>query len=131
MSVATPRSDLTLRAVACVADACNVGGSPAAVPHKFDVLRRHREAEKRDYHAIERTSIISLLLARDDASLAVKRRMLAVPDSYYGFAGTVPDITDLIGRYQDAGVQFHISSAYKNDLETHELLAADVMPRFV
>jgi len=27
-------------------------------------------------------------------------------------------------------VQLLISSAYKNDLETHELLAADVMPRF-
>ena len=37
---------------------------------------------------------------------------------------------DLISQYQDAGVQLLISSAYKNDLETHELLAADVMPRF-
>jgi hypothetical protein len=131
MSVATPRSDLTLRAVARLADACNVGGSPAAVAHKLEVLRSHCEAEKRDYQTIERTSIISLLLARDEASLAAKRRMLPVPGTYYGFAGTVPEVTDLIGRYQQAGVQLLISSAYKNDLETHELLAADVMPRFV
>jgi F420-dependent oxidoreductase-like protein len=122
---------LTLRAVARLADACNVGGSPEAVARKFDVLRCHCEAEERNYQSIERTSIISLLLARDEPSLASKRRMLAVPDSYYGFAVTVPEITDLIGRYQDAGVQLLISSAYKNDLETHELLAADVMPRFV
>jgi len=27
-------------------------------------------------------------------------------------------------------VQLLISSAYKNDLETHELLATDVMPHF-
>ncbi len=121
---------LTLRAVARLADACNVGGSPDAVRHKFDVLRRHCEAEERSYDAIERTSIISFLLARDAASLAAKRHRLAVPASYYGFAGTIAEVTDLIGRYQDADVQLLISSAYKNDMETHELLAADVMPHF-
>ncbi len=121
---------LTLRAVARLADACNVGGSPDAVRHKFEVLRRHCDAEKRDYAAIERTNIISLLLARNEAALAAKRERLAVPDSYYGFAGSVAQVTDLIGKYRDAGVQLLISSTYKNDLETHELLAADVMPRF-
>ncbi len=121
---------LTLRAVARYADACNVGGSPDAVKHKFAVLRRHCDAEKRSYDAIERTSIISFLLARDEASLAAKRERMAVPASYYGFAGTISQVTDLVGQYQDAGVQLLISSAYKNDLETHELLAADVMPRF-
>ena len=44
--------------------------------------------------------------------------------------GTVSQVTDLVGQYQDAGVQLLISSAYKNDLETHELLAADVTPHF-
>ena len=39
-------------------------------------------------------------------------------------------VTDLIGKYRDAGVQLLISSAYKNDAETFELLAADVMPAF-
>ncbi|MEA2727817.1 MAG: hypothetical protein QOF70_2292 [Acetobacteraceae bacterium] len=121
---------LTLRAVARLADACNVGGSPDAVRHKFEVLRRHCEAEQRNYEAIERTSITSFLLARNEAELAAKRRKLAVPDSYYGFAGTVAQATDLIGRYQAAGVQLIISSAYKNDSETHELIASDVMPQF-
>lgn len=121
---------LTLRVVARLANACNVGGSPDAVRHKYDVLRRHCETEQRDYNAIERSNITSFLLARDEAALAAKRRRLAVPESYYGFAGTVPQVTDLIGQYQDAGVQLLISSAYKNDMETLELLAADVMPRF-
>ena len=121
---------LTLRAVARLADACNVGGSPDAVRHKFAVLRRHCDAEQRNYDAIERTAIISFLLARDATELAVKRRRLAVPEQYYGLAGTVSEATDLIGRYQEAGVQLLISSAYRNDLETHELLANDVMPRF-
>jgi alkanesulfonate monooxygenase SsuD/methylene tetrahydromethanopterin reductase-like flavin-dependent oxidoreductase (luciferase family) len=121
---------LTLRAVARLADACNVGGNPEAVRHKFEVLRRHCEAEGRHYDAIERTNIISFVMARDEAALASKRLRLAVLDSYYGFVGTVAQVTELIGRYKDAGVQLLISSAYKNDAETHELLAAEVMPHF-
>jgi F420-dependent oxidoreductase-like protein len=121
---------LTLRAVARLADACNVGGTPDMVQHKFDVLRRHCEAEGRNYDEIERTNIISFVLARDETELAAKRRRLAVPENYYGVAGTVSQITDLVGRYRNAGVQLLISSAYKNDAETLELLAADVMPKF-
>lgn len=121
---------LTLRAVARLADACNVGGSPDVVRHKYEVLRRHCEAEKRNYDEIERTNIISFVIARDEAALAAKKRKLAVPEQFYGFAGTVSQVTDLVGRYRDAGVQLLISSTYKNDTETLELLAADVMPRF-
>ncbi|HKU97943.1 MAG TPA: LLM class F420-dependent oxidoreductase [Vineibacter sp.] len=121
---------LTLRAVARLADACNVGGTPDVVRHKFEVLRRHCDAAQRDYAAIERTNVTSLVIARDAAALAAKRQRLAVPESFYGFAGTVSDVVDLIGRYQDAGAQLFICSAHKNDVETPELLAADVMPHF-
>lgn len=121
---------LTLRAVARLADACNVGGTPDMVRHKYDVLRHHCDAANRNYDDIERTNIISFVVARDDTQLAAKRKRLAVPDNYYGVAGTVAQITDLVGRYRDAGVQLLISSAYRNDSETLELLAADVMPRF-
>jgi F420-dependent oxidoreductase-like protein len=121
---------LTLRAVARWANACNVGGTPDMVRHKFDVLRRHCEAEGRDYQAIERTSVIGFVIARDDAGLATKRQRLSLPGNYNGVAGTVAQITDLIGRYQDAGVQLLISSAYRNDVETFELLASDIMPKF-
>ena len=121
---------LTLRAVARLADACNVFGDPDEVRHKYDILRGHCETEGRDYAAIEKTSLTGLLLARDEAALAAKRQRLAAADPFRGFAGTVAQVTDLIGRYRDAGVQLFISSAYKNDAETHELLAADVMPHF-
>jgi alkanesulfonate monooxygenase SsuD/methylene tetrahydromethanopterin reductase-like flavin-dependent oxidoreductase (luciferase family) len=121
---------LTLRAVARLAGACNVGGTPDLVRHKYEVLRRHCETEHRNYEEIERTNITSFVLARDEAALAAKRRALAVPAQFYGFAGTVSQVTDLIGQYRDAGVQLLISSAYKNDAETLELLAADVMPVF-
>ena len=121
---------LTLRAVARLADACNVGGTPDVVWHKYEVLHRHCEAEGRNYEEIERTNIISFVIARDEAALAAKRQKLAVPANYYGVAGTVAEITDLVGKYREAGVQLLISSAYRNDAETFELLAADVMPAF-
>ena len=118
------------RVVARLADACNVGGTPDMVRHKYDVLRRHCETGRRNYNEIERTNIISFVIARDEAALAAKRQRLAVPDNYYGVAGTVSQITDLVGRHRDAGVQLLISSAYKNDAETLELLAVEVMPKF-
>jgi alkanesulfonate monooxygenase SsuD/methylene tetrahydromethanopterin reductase-like flavin-dependent oxidoreductase (luciferase family) len=121
---------LTLRAVARHADACNVGGSPDQVRHKYEVLKRHCEAEGRNYDEIERTSVISFVIARDEAALAAKRQKLGVSPQFYGFAGTVAQVTDLVGKYRDAGTQLLISSAYKNDAETLELLAADVMPKF-
>ena len=121
---------LTLRAVARLADSCNVAGDPDTVRRKFEVLRRHCETEGRSYEAIEKTSVIGLLLARDEAALAAKRLRLSVPDSFPGFAGTASGAIDLIGRYREAGVQLLISSAYKNDRETHELLASDVISHF-
>jgi F420-dependent oxidoreductase-like protein len=45
----------TLRLVARYADACNIPPGPD-VPKKLDVLRRHCEAEGRDYDAIEKTA---------------------------------------------------------------------------
>jgi alkanesulfonate monooxygenase SsuD/methylene tetrahydromethanopterin reductase-like flavin-dependent oxidoreductase (luciferase family) len=121
---------LTLRAVARHADACNVGGSPDQVRHKYEVLKRHCETEGRNYDEVERTNTISFVLARDEAALAAKRVKLGVPAQFYGFAGTVAQVTDLVDKYRDAGVQLLISSAYRNDAETLELLAADVMPKF-
>ena len=88
------------------------------------------EAEQRSYEAIEKTTVIGLLLARDQAALTAKRDRLAIREPFRGFAGTVSEVIDLIGRYRDAGVQLFISSAFKNDVETHELIASDVMPRF-
>ena len=47
---------------------------PTIVRHKYEVLRRHCEAERRNYDEIERTNIISFVLARDEAALAAKRQ---------------------------------------------------------
>jgi F420-dependent oxidoreductase-like protein len=118
---------LTLRYVARLANACNIFGSPEEVAHKFAVLRRHCEEVGRDYAEIERTNTISLLLAHDAAGLAAKRQRLQA-DGFRGFAGTVTEAKDLIGRYRDVGVQLLISSAWRNDFETQQLLAAEIIP---
>ena len=121
---------LTLRVVARLGDACNVAGDPDTVRHKFEILRRHCETEERSYEAIEKTNIISLLLARDEAALRAKRLRLDVPEAFRGVAGTVSNVIDLVGQYRHAGVQLFISSAFKNDAETQELLASEILPRF-
>jgi F420-dependent oxidoreductase-like protein len=121
---------LTLRAVARLADACNIGGEPDLVMHKLAVLRRHCDAAQRDYDSIEKTHNNSWLVARSAAGVAAKRERLASRGPLRGFVGTVTEAVDLIGRYQDAGVQLLINSDYRNDIETHELFASDIMPHF-
>jgi F420-dependent oxidoreductase-like protein len=121
---------LTLRAVARHAQACNLFGPPDVVRHKLEILKRHCDTLKRDYNEIERTNTIGFLIARDDKALAAKRQRLEVPAQYMGVAGTVAEITDIVGKYKDAGSQLLISSTWRNDPETHELLASEVMPKF-
>jgi F420-dependent oxidoreductase-like protein len=122
---------MTLRAVARLADVCNiVDGDIAEVRHKLDVLRRHCDAMGRDYHTIEKTRITPWVLARDAAALAAKREGLAARGPLRGFVGSVPEAIDLIGEYQDAGVDLLINADRANDVETREVFASDVMPHF-
>ena len=120
---------LTLRAVARLADAGNLtGGDVAEVRHKLSVLRRHCDAAGRNYASIEKTHVQSWLLARDAARVAAKRHRLS--GSPPGFAGTVSEAIDAVGQYEDAGVDLLIHSDRWNDAETRELFVSDVMPHF-
>jgi F420-dependent oxidoreductase-like protein len=122
---------MTLRAVARLADACNiVDGDLAQVRRKLAVLRGHCDAACRDYETIEKTRILPWVLARNTATLAIKRERLAARGPLRGFVGTVSEAIDLIGQYQDAGVDLLISADRPNDVETRELFASDVMPHF-
>lgn len=122
---------MTLRAVARLADACNlVGGDIAEVRNKLAVLRGHCDAAGRDYDTIEKTHVQRWLLARDAAAVAAKRERLAARGALPGFVGTVSEAIDLIGQYQDAGVDLLIHSDRRNDVETRELFVSDVMPHF-
>jgi F420-dependent oxidoreductase-like protein len=61
----------TLRLVAKYADACNLftHAGAAQLKHKLEVLRRHCDALKREYERIEKTSLGTLTLRDDAASL--------------------------------------------------------------
>ena len=121
---------LTLRAVARWGDACNIFGDPATVKAKLDILRGHCDKLGRDFNTIERTNLTSMLIAKDQASLKAKKERMNLPNPFRGYALTVPQAIDLVGGFQDAGSQMMILSSYKNDMETLELLAAEVMPKF-
>jgi len=56
----------TLRLVARYADACNLYPTPD-LPAKLNVLRRHCEAEGRDYEVIEKTCMVHFAIAEGDA----------------------------------------------------------------
>ena len=122
---------MTLRVVARLADACNlVRGDVADARNKLAVLRGHCDAIGRDYFEIEKTHVQAWILARDDAAAAAKRERLAARGPLPSFVGTVSEAIDLIGQYQDAGIDLLIHSDPRNDVESCELFVSDVMPNF-
>jgi F420-dependent oxidoreductase-like protein len=122
---------MTLRAVARLADACNLVRSDIVeARNKLAVLRSHCDAVGRDYTTIEKTHVQGWLLARNDAALTAKCEQVAVHGPLPSFVGTVSRAIDLIGQYRDAGIDLLIYSDPRNDVETRELFASDVMPHF-
>jgi F420-dependent oxidoreductase-like protein len=129
--IAGSGEEMTLRVVARLANACNfVDAEVGEVRHKLAVLRRHCEALGRDCDAIEKTIVRAWLLARTDAAVAAKRERFPNRADARGFVGTVSEAVDLIGQYQDAGIGLLITGD-RNDAESRELFAADVMPHFI
>jgi alkanesulfonate monooxygenase SsuD/methylene tetrahydromethanopterin reductase-like flavin-dependent oxidoreductase (luciferase family) len=121
---------LTLRAVARWADACNLFGDPATVKGKLDILRQHCDKAGRDYDSIERTNTTSLILAPNESALAATKARLKVSGAFRGYALTVPQAVDLMGEFEKVGSQLLIFSSYKNDRETLDVFADEVMPKF-
>jgi len=94
----------TLRLVARYADACSLRPSPE-IPNKLDVLRRHCEAEVRDYGSIEKTCAFVFDVGEDGSKageLTGQLRWLAGMgvQTVIGFVPRVDRITPLevIGR---------------------------------
>jgi F420-dependent oxidoreductase-like protein len=94
----------TLRLVARYADACSLRPTPE-IPRKLDVLRRHCEAEGRDYEKIEKTCAFAFDVGEDGSKadeLIGRLRWLASMgvETVIGF---VPDVhriapLEIIGR---------------------------------
>ncbi len=121
---------LLLRAVARLGDGCNLNGDPETVQRKLAVLQQHCDNEERNYDEIERTMVANVLLASDEAALKTKCERLNAPAQFPGLAGTVSQAIEIMGRYHEVGIQLFIVNVYKNDTETQELLATEVMPHF-
>ena len=133
----------TLRQVAELADACNIGpvvtGGVDTLEQacaKLDVLRRHCDAVGRPYDNILRSHFtIWLMLAEDEASVRrkVERYFPDGLDSIWQrcvVAGTPEQIVSYYQSYADAGMQYLIAQVLDaRDEETFGLLAREVMPR--
>ncbi len=94
----------TLRLVARYADACNVRPGPD-IPQKLEALRRHCEAEGRDYDAIEKTCAGAFDVGEDgskvDAVIAQLRALAGM--GIQAVLGVVPQVhritpLEIIGR---------------------------------
>ncbi len=128
---------VTLRLVARWGDACNVGGDPDRLKHKFGVLRGHCEKEGRDYEEITRSTSINVYLleeGEDPVEATARARGSKSYDEYSKefMVGTADEISERLQPLVDAGVNYFIAYlprvAY--DPAPVERFAKEVIPNF-
>jgi F420-dependent oxidoreductase-like protein len=118
---------VTLKLVARYADYCNLFGDPATVAHLYEVLRRHCEAIGRPFDQITRCNHVGLLIARDEAELAVKK---AQHPDFDEIAGTPDMVVARLQEYAAAGSQYMtFSLADAEDIPAIRLLGEAVLPQ--
>jgi F420-dependent oxidoreductase-like protein len=105
---------VTLRLVARWGDACNVGGHPDRLRHKFGVLRGHCEDLGRDYEEITRSTSINVFLldAGDDPvdATALARGGMGYDEYSNRFmVGTAEEIVERLRPRVEAGVNYFIT----------------------
>jgi F420-dependent oxidoreductase-like protein len=91
----------TLRIAAQFADEWNVWGTPELLAQKGAVLERHCADVGRDPSAIQR-STQALLFMSENQEFLDRIRAADVPRPMV--IGTPPEVTDILGRYVEAGV---------------------------
>ena len=100
---------------------------------KYDVLRKHCEAQGRPYDSVLRSHLtFPLVLARTHEALRAK--LDSLPQGWLKMFGSsliagVPQ--EIIASYQalaSAGVQYFICSLFRDDVETLRLFAEQIMP---
>lgn len=129
---------VTLKLVAQYADACNIGGDPDTLRHKFGVLKGHCETLNRDYDSIIRSSNLNVYPIEkgadpDKATKKVQESlgMTFEQVSQMGVIGDADTITRHVEGLVNAGVQYVIFNipriAY--DHEPYQRLVEQVWPR--
>jgi len=128
---------VTLKLVAKWGNACNVGGDPDTLRHKFAVLRGHCDQLGRNYDDIVRSTGISVFLLEPGDDPARATAQARGKTSYEEFArnvivGTPDQVAARIEPLVAAGANYFITSfpriAY--DQTMLRRFAQEVMPRF-
>lgn len=126
---------VTLKLVAKWANACNIGGNPETLRHKFAVLREHCDALGRDYHSIIRSTSLEPIILRKpgeapEAALALARQNFgnSFPNAVIG---TPDEVVEQIQTLIDAGANYLLlffpRIAY--DHEQLHWFAEEIIPR--
>ena len=107
---------ITLKLVAKYGNACNVGGDPDTLRHKFEVLRQHCDTTGRNYDDIIRSSNANIFPIQpgDDPEKATEKARAALNMSYADFAqqalvGTPDQLVPQLQAKIDAGVNYLIA----------------------
>jgi F420-dependent oxidoreductase-like protein len=117
---------VTLRLVAQYADFCNVGGDPATVAQKYEILRQHCERVGRPFDTITRSNNMGLLIAANEGELAAKKERYGETSD---LVGTPDVIIEGLRHYAQSGSQyvtFHMPDA--QEIEPILLLGETVVP---
>jgi F420-dependent oxidoreductase-like protein len=128
---------VTLKLVAQYGNACNVGGDPETLRHKFAVLQEHCVAAGRDYNAIIRSTNANIVFLKpgDDperATAAVRATYRWSMEDLYRSAvvGTPEQVAERLRAQAEAGVNYFITYfpriAY--DHEPLHIFAEEVAP---
>jgi len=121
----------TMRVAARYADHWNCWSTPELLAHKVSVLRAHCAEAGRDPAEIHVSTQAPLFLSTDQAWLADRRKQ---PAGRPAIIGTPAEVTDIVGRYAEAGAgelivpDFTLGSAARKkdtcDLFIEEVAAA-------
>ena len=107
---------VTLKLVAKYGNACNVGGSPDNLRHKFSILQEHCEKVGRPYDEIIRSSNVNILFVNegDDIAQATERaratyRWTVEEMHANAIVGTPQQVAEQLQAKVDAGVNYLIT----------------------
>jgi F420-dependent oxidoreductase-like protein len=125
----------TLKIVAKHADACNLFGSPESIKKKLDVLKEHCKSVGRDYGAILKTKLGTVVVDddRDKAKGRVREAFRGIPEEQineFVIYGTPEDVQGQIRAFEEAGVQYLVVNfEAPRELEALDTFANKVVAR--
>ena len=124
----------TLRTLAKYGDIMNVGGSPAVLRQKIEVLERHCADVGRDPAEISKTAFMVVALQDDEAKAERLRQTFAPQASDEERAqmaiGNAEHVISVIRAYEEAGADQAIFQSIPNNPRLYARLDAEVLAAF-